>query len=94
MGADHLAPGPRADREIRIERVVSGNPSPRCIAGKYACPPEDCGGPAGYAEVLRALRGRGGRRREVREWLGSGFDPKKFSVREVNVELAKWVNER
>nr|WP_257127215.1 plasmid pRiA4b ORF-3 family protein [Burkholderia sp. ABCPW 11] len=32
--------------------------TPRCVAGAGACPPEDCGGPAGYAELGRTLAGR------------------------------------
>jgi hypothetical protein len=28
---------------------------PICVAGTGACPPEDCGGPPGYAELLRVL---------------------------------------
>jgi hypothetical protein len=31
---------------------VDGQHYPACIAGKRACPPEDCGGPFGYAELL------------------------------------------
>lgn len=29
---------------------------PRCIAGERACPPEDCGGVAGYRHLLGVLR--------------------------------------
>ena len=33
---------------------VPGN-SPLCLAGEGACPPEDVGGPPGYAQFLEAL---------------------------------------
>src|SRR3954453_21354291 len=33
--------------EVRLE-PVAGQAYPTCIAGHAACPPEDCGGPAGY----------------------------------------------
>lgn len=29
---------------------------PRCLDGLRACPPEDCGGPPGYANLLEILR--------------------------------------
>jgi len=37
--------------EVRLEdrlEPVAGQAYPTCIAGHAACPPEDCGGPAGY----------------------------------------------
>ncbi len=54
-------------------------PKPRCVGGGRACPPEDCGGPFGYAEMLKALKNP--RHREharYREWLGEDFDPEWF----------------
>ncbi|MFL9996474.1 plasmid pRiA4b ORF-3 family protein [Paraburkholderia sediminicola] len=62
---------------------------PRCVAGRRACPPEDCGGPPGYAQLLRTLAGRmTGARRELLDWLGGPFDPDAFRVAEVNARLA------
>jgi hypothetical protein len=43
--------------EVRLEErlePVAGQAYPTCIAGHEACPPEDCGGPAGY-HVRRGL---------------------------------------
>ncbi len=65
---------------------------PRMIAGKYACPPEDCGGPWGYGDMLRVLAGRrNARRRELIEWLGGPFDPKAFDIDEARERLSGYV---
>nr|WP_228734084.1 plasmid pRiA4b ORF-3 family protein [Xanthomonas euvesicatoria] len=65
---------------------------PRVIAGKYACPPEDCGGPWGYGDMLRVLAGhRNARRRELVEWLGGPFNPKTFDMEEARERLAEYV---
>ncbi len=43
--------------DIRIERVLLFDPRktyPVCTGGAGACPPEDCGGPAGYRNLLAA----------------------------------------
>ena len=56
---------------------------PYCLAGRRACPPEDCGGPHGFLSLLE-LRDKGPVSewdRERLEWLGD-FDPTAFSVDE------------
>ena len=61
---------------------------PRCIAGKRACPPEDCGGPWGYGDFLEAIRNpRHERHGELLEWVGGEFDPEAFDIEAVNEEL-------
>lgn len=43
------------EHEVRIEAatpVDARGPVPRCVGGNGTCPPEDCGGPAGYADAL------------------------------------------
>lgn len=52
---------------------------PRCVGGKRACPPEDCGGPMGYADMLEALKDpRHPEYAHYREWVGGDFDPEAF----------------
>ena len=65
---------------------------PSCVAGKGACPPEDCGGTWGYAELKEILADPShGGHQDMLEWLGldagKDFDPKRFSVSEVNARL-------
>ena len=56
-----------------------------CLEGKRACPPEDCGGPFGYEELLDALKDTHHERHdELKEWIGGSFDPDEFDVKETN----------
>lgn len=78
--------------EIEIERALAAEPGthyPRCAGGARACPPEDCGGPPGYAALLEVLR-RGARNEDEADllaWLGEDFDPKAFDPATVNAAL-------
>jgi hypothetical protein len=77
---------------IAVEGIHPTEPAiayPRCIAGRRACPPEDCGGPWGYAELLTAIADPDHPdHRERREWLDDDFDPEAFDMKEVNTLLA------
>ena len=44
--------------ELLLEQVLLGDETfqQTCVAGKRCCPPEDCGGPQGFAELLQALQ--------------------------------------
>lgn len=73
--------------EVLVEKVEpASEPHPRvvCLAGKRACPPEDCGGVPGYAEVLRVLKKADNEDdRSFREWVGE-YDPELFDLDGVN----------
>lgn len=62
-------------------------PLPTCLAGENASPPEDVGGPHGYALFLEIL---GDREHEQHEdmirWIGGVFDPKGFDLNRLNRE--------
>jgi len=83
------------EHEIVLERVLVAEPGvryPLCLAGKGACPPEDCGGVWGYEELREALADPAHERHEeMLEWLGlqtaAEFDPARFDVEEVNGAL-------
>lgn len=60
-------------------------PMPRCVAGENACPPEDVGGPPGYAEFLAALADPAHQEHlNMLEWIGGAFDAKGFDLNRIN----------
>lgn len=77
--------------ELVLEEVLLGDESfqQMCVAGKRCCPPEDCGGPQGFAELLEALGDANHPdHEEVCEWLGD-FVPESFSVEDINRKLRR-----
>jgi hypothetical protein len=85
------------DHDIVVEAVQPAEPGaayPRCIAGKRACPPEDCGGIWGYSELLNTLANpRHDNHAQMLWWLGisspADFDPDRFDLDECNKYLAR-----
>jgi hypothetical protein len=72
----------------KILPVAVGQIYPVCLAGKRACPPEDCGGPWGYPEFLEAISNpKHEQHDELLEWIGGEFDPEAFDMAAVNGEL-------
>ncbi len=56
---------------------------PRCIKGRRACPPEDCGGVWGYENLVEALAAPAHpEHAELTEWLGHPYDPAHFDPAE------------
>jgi len=74
-----------------VERLVprqAGAAKAECLAGARSCPPEDCGGPYGYTDLLAALADPGNERHaELKEWVGPYFDAEAFDRDAVNKEL-------
>jgi hypothetical protein len=72
--------GDNWDHALVIEKslpAVEALSRPICTAGKRKCPPEDCGGPWGYRELLDVLADPAHpEHAERREWLGEDFDPR------------------
>lgn len=63
----------------KILPVVVGSTYPQCLAGKRACPPEDCGGTYGYEDLLQIISNPNHEEYEERiEWLGGDFKPEEF----------------
>jgi hypothetical protein len=79
------------EHDVVVERITDAVPGveyPLCLAGRRACPPEDCGGPPGYAELLKALADPSHPDHDdLRRWVPPGFDPASFDVEDVNDAL-------
>ena len=75
------------EHEVHLEKVLApetGMSYPRCLDGARACPPEDCGGPGGYEDLLRILSDHADPEHDsVRVWVGQDFDPDAFAPEEV-----------
>jgi len=80
------------EHELVVEaRTVAedGQAYPACIAGEGACPPEDCGGVYGFAELKEVLAGPDSEERDgMREWIGEDFDPAHFDLAAANAAVA------
>jgi len=60
-------------------------PLPVCVAGENACPPDDVGGPHGYALFLEIIADRAHDQHEdMVRWIGGVFDPKGFDLNRLN----------
>ena len=68
--------------QVKVEKILpagEGKSYPQLLAGKRACPPEDCGGIPGYMDMLNTLSNPDDERyEEIMEWLGGEFDPARF----------------
>jgi hypothetical protein len=74
--------------DILVEKILPPEPGvhyPRWVAGKRACPPEDCGGIWGYDSLLETIADPDDPNyEEMREWLPEGFDPAAFDMEDIN----------
>ena len=76
--------GDNWEHVIRVERILDAIPGltyPRLLKASGACPPEDVGGPWGYAEFLEALADpEHERHRDMVRWHGGQFDPEDAGI--------------
>jgi hypothetical protein len=82
---------------VAVEKEVSPDADSkgfaRCTHGARACPPEDCGGTGGFAELLMIIKSpRHKEHKSMMEWLGAKYDPDGFDMDETNrfLSLLKW----
>ena len=80
------------EHTIKVERMIPADTNiayPRLIEASGRCPPEDVGGPWGYAEMLEALADPDHERlAEIREWVGDDFDPHAFDAEPLKANVA------
>jgi len=80
--------------KISLENAWPRDPFvyPRLLEGANRCPPEDCGGPGGYADLLEVLKDPEHESyEELLEWAGGSIDPTEFNpslVRFLDPDLA------
>ncbi|MDB5973074.1 MAG: plasmid pRiA4b family protein [Hydrocarboniphaga sp.] len=79
--------------EITVKAIGAaepGAPEAVCLKAAGACPPEDCGGPWGYMNLLTVLADPAHEEyEELREWVGSNWDPQRYDIVAANKALTK-----
>jgi len=83
---------------LKVERLFPAEPGvlyPVLVEATGCCPPEDVGGPFGYAEYVAAVTNpKDKRHREMKEWFDMGTDPAVAPVDRLTAAVAalakKW----
>lgn len=82
---------------ISIEKRLPPDPAAppaQLLAGELACPPEDCGGPMGYADMMEIVATPDHPEYEdIMNWLGP-FDPMAFNLERAAKGVARAVRRR
>lgn len=77
---------------VKVEQIAEAEPGaayPRLLAAHGACPPEDCGGPFGYARYLEAIADPEHEDHDdMIAWRGPGFDPDHVDEQGIAKDLA------
>lgn len=81
------------EHEITVDKILPPDAAAAtalCLDGARACPPEDCGGVWGYANLLKIFKNRKHpEHKRMKEWLGRAFDAEAFDVGKTNLWLRK-----
>lgn len=77
---------------VEVEKILKeegeGSIYPVCVNGQFACPPDNCGGVDGYYNLLKNTHDA--QYQEPLTGAHLNFDPDKFSIEKINVELPKF----
>jgi hypothetical protein len=94
----HYDFGDNWHHDLLLESILMPDPSiqyPVCVAGARNSPPEDCGGPFGYAKFLEAIRDPRHKEHEgLLEWIGGHFDSELFDLNRASEALRPPVRPR
>ncbi len=76
--------------QIILEEITGDQISrAECIAGKGACPPEDCGGPSGYAHLKAVMaNSQDPEHATIKQWL-EFTENEKWDTEDFDLERAK-----
>ena len=83
------------EHTIKLDRIIkagSGDAEacPMLLSASGRCPPEDVGGPWGYAEFLEVINDPEHERHdELMQWYGGTFDPGLVEIDHINAEFTK-----
>jgi hypothetical protein len=79
------------EHDVVVEKIFAaeaGVEYPRCVDGGRRCPPEDCGGPLGYMELVEIVANpKHERHEDMLEWLGEVIDPEAFDLESTDASL-------
>jgi Plasmid pRiA4b ORF-3-like protein len=81
------------EHDVEVEAIEEPSATvkyPVCLDGQRACPPEDCGGPQGYADLLAVLADPTHEEYEhLSGWAPPGFDAERFDLVAANRRLRR-----
>jgi hypothetical protein len=78
------------EHDLLVEQLDDPRTQAHCLAGRRACPPEDCGGPWGYATMLDAVADVDHPDHEEHvEWVGEAFDPEAFDCEATDAAISR-----
>lgn len=82
------------EHRIVVEKILDPDPAAagmaRCLDGARACPPDDCGGAFGYANLLEIIMDpKHEEYEDMMEWLGGEFESEAFDREKINKHLRK-----
>ena len=81
------------EHEIKLVKILHDEDQviPKCIKAVGSAPPEDCGGPYGFAQLQQALQDKNDPQHEdMIEWFGSDRIPEP-DIDEINRKLRREV---